>query len=112
MATRIGWGSRSIGVPARAVMVPLYALGAGLVLVDQLEHMAYYGRLGIALILLGGVVHVLDKMDRNNVTVHEKIDQSVGRVWDAGGRAERRRAEIAAAQPRELAVVRDLAPRR
>lgn len=47
------------------------------------------------------------------LTVIWKIDSCIGRVWDARGRAERRRAELeAASQPQQgLSVVRGVSPR-
>lgn len=49
-------------------------------------------------LLAGATAHILDKLER-----------CVGRVWDAGGRAERRRAEAEAQARREqFAVVRTM----
>lgn len=78
-----------------------YALSGGLLVLDQLVKQGDFGRLGIVLFLVGGVIHVLDKLDR-----------CVGKVWEAGGRAERRRRDAEAAAARDhLAVVRTMGPR-
>lgn len=41
-----------------------------------------------------------------------RIDACVGKVWAAGGRARERELRLDAAQPADLAAVRELAPRR
>jgi hypothetical protein len=56
----------------------------------------------IIVFLAGAVVHILDK-----------IDHSVRNVYDAGGRAERRKATMQAAIPApETASVHQMVPRR
>jgi hypothetical protein len=59
-----------------------------------------------------GLTGLLLFMVAATLTILHRIDRCVGRVWDAGGRAERRRAELEAATPAELAVVHDMVPRR
>jgi hypothetical protein len=55
----------------------------------------------IIVFLAGAVVHILDK-----------IDHSVRNVYDAGGRAERRKAALQAIPTPESAAVHQLVPRR
>lgn len=98
MAIRIRIGNAQLPIYAAS----WYALSGVLLVLDQVASRGYYGRLSIVVFLVGAVIHVLDKIDR-----------CVGKVWDAGGRAERRRAEAEAAaeQGPPLAVVRTMAPR-
>lgn len=62
---------------------------------------------GLIVFLVGAVVHILDKIDRHNDEMLDKIEHSVGDVWDAGERAGVRHEVLAAESP-PLAVVRDL----
>lgn len=97
VAKRLRFGNAQLPIYA----LTGYTLAVALMVVDQAATRGDFGRLGVVLFLAGAVIHILDKFDR-----------LVGQVWDAGGRAERRRAEVAAvAPPDELAAVRSIAPR-
>lgn len=90
-----------------------YALAGPLMFIEQVvtvHGVMLGGRLGVAALLTGGWIHLHDKANRNKAEMLQKIDQSVGNVWDAGERAGRRHAELEAAEP-TLAAVHDL-PRR
>jgi hypothetical protein len=102
--------------------VPIYAGSGVLMVVDQMTPDGNLGALGVFVLLAGGIFQVMGKVERNRACMLEeleqirvcllrKIDASVGKVWDAGGRAERRRAEVES-ESRPLAAVRDLEPRR
>lgn len=64
---------------------------------------------GVVVFLAGAVAHILDKQDRMNDALAEKIDHSVGDVWDAGERAGVRHAAL---EVPALSVVPDVVPRR
>lgn len=85
----------------QAAVQTLYVAAGVLVAVDWIVPDGDVGRIGLLVFMAAATLSIL-----------ARIDKSVGKVWDAGGRAERRRAELEASLPRELAVVRDLAPRR
>lgn len=83
--------------------VPVHSLScyvaAGLLTItDQLVPLGDFGRLGLGVLIVGGIIHLADKQDRNNKAVHDKIDRSVGKVWDAGGRAREREMRLEASQ--------------
>jgi hypothetical protein len=79
----------------------LYVASGVLVAVDWIVPEGDVGRIGLLVFMAAATMSIL-----------ARIDKCVGKVWDAGGRAERRRADLEASLPRELAVVHDLAPRR
>lgn len=85
----------------QAAVQTLYVAAGVLIAVDLALPGGQVGRLGLLVFMAAATLSIL-----------ARIDKSVGQVWDAGGRAERRRAELEASLPRDLAVVRDLAPRR
>lgn len=105
----------------RRTELPLFALG-GYVLSGPILFMAGVLDLSSAMraplliaaviaFLVGAVAHILDKIDRHDRAMVRKIDDSVGDVYDAGGKAKERQMNLAAANDRQLAVVRDLGPR-
>jgi hypothetical protein len=111
-----------ISLGSKRVVVPIYVLSGVLMIADHVALDESVGRLGVLSFLVGAHFQIMAKADRNRacmlaeleqikVCLLKKIDQSVGKVWDAGGRAERRRAEVES-ESRPLAAVRDLEPRR
>ncbi|MFC5268408.1 hypothetical protein ACFPJ1_40415 [Kribbella qitaiheensis] len=62
-------------------------------------------------LIAGGLVHLLDKSERHNAAMLEKIENSVGDVWDAGKRSGKRERALEDSVPPPLAVVHDLSPR-
>lgn len=95
----------------KRVVVPVYAVAGVVMAIDQMVPSGATGRLGLGTLVAGGILHILGRIKRNKAELMDKIDQSVGKVWDAGGRAERRRIELES-DSRPLAAVHDLAPRR
>jgi hypothetical protein len=100
----------------RKTALPLCALGgyvsSGVLLcVDLLVPLGDFGRIAIVAFLAGAVIHILDKIGRHSAALLEKINDSVGDVWEAGGRARERRLEFEASQPPPENVHR-LVPRR
>jgi hypothetical protein len=106
----------------KRVVVPIYVLSGVLMIADHISLDESVGRLGVLSFLIGANFQIMARLDRNRacmleeleqikVSLLRKIDASVGKVWDAGGRAERRRAEVES-ESRPLAAVRDLEPRR
>jgi hypothetical protein len=87
---------------------PILYLGGALDLSSTLRGPVMF--IAIIAFLTGAVVHILDKIGRLKEAVTEKIDDSVGGVYDAGERAGVRH-EVLAAESQPLAVVRDLSPR-
>ena len=85
----------------KAAVQTLYVAAGVLIVVDLAVPGGQVGRLGLLVFMAAATMSIM-----------ARIDKSVGKVWDAGGRAERRRADLEAAQPRDLAVVRDMVPRR
>jgi hypothetical protein len=85
----------------QAAVQTLYVAAGVLIVVDLAVPGGQVGRLGLLTFMAAATMSIL-----------ARIDKSVGKVWDAGGRAERRRADLEASLPRDIAVVRDLAPRR
>jgi hypothetical protein len=88
-----------------------YALAVVLLVIDQSVLYRGLGKIGLAVLITGALIHILDKQDRNRVALSDKMDRCVGKVWDAGGRARERQYELEQADRSELAVVRTLAPR-
>jgi len=105
------WGSRKVIVPLFAIAAGLEAVVVAGVLgiVDQAAPLDDIGRLGIFVFLIALGLTLNAKLDRNREQLKEKIDHSVGDVYDAGGRAMERRMKM---DSREAATVHRLAPRR
>jgi hypothetical protein len=80
-------------------------------IVDQVTSDGALGRLGLEVLIVGGILQVLGRIKRNKAELMDKIDQSVGKVWDAGERAGERRKGLEVESP-TLAAVHDLVPRR
>lgn len=108
MAHRIRWGSKP-------VVVPLYALAVGLVLVDWPLEITDCGRVGVVLFLVTLKIQndenkrqLAEKIDRKTERLDHKIDESVGAVWDAGGKASARQIAFEQETRAPLASVHSL----
>lgn len=112
MAKRIKLGRRT--------ELPLFAVGAyiswgPILCIGSVQDLGSTVRgplmfIAVIVFLVGAVVHILDAIDRHDRAVIEKIDDSVGDVYEAGAKAKQRQMDLAAAEP-QLAVVHDLSPR-
>lgn len=100
-----------ISLGCKRVVVPVYAVSGVVMIVDQMTPGGKLGLVGIFVCIGGGIIQVVGKLEQIRVCMLEKIDRSVGRVWDAGKRAGERRRDLEAAS-KPLAAVRDLVPRR
>jgi hypothetical protein len=90
-----------------------YAVSVGLLVADRGLSLGYLGRLAIVVCVFSAVIHILDRCRRDRAALVQKIDDSVGAVWDAGARHERRLVDLEMEAPTmELAAVHDLVPRR
>lgn len=49
---------------------------------------------GVVALIMAATATLLERIDRNRTQLLEKIDQSVGQVWDAGGRARERQLRL------------------
>jgi len=66
----------------------------------------------LSVLIVAAVLTVLERVDRANRQQLRKIDESVGQVWDAGGRARGRQMLLEqAAERAELAVVHEMTKR-
>lgn len=91
------------------MIVPLYVAAGLLGVADAVLPFKQFDRTGLYMLLLAVTAHILSRMDQRTDAVKKKIDHSVGDVYEAGSRSERRRIELEA-QP--TAKVRHLVPRR
>jgi hypothetical protein len=68
---------------------------------------------GIGLLIAAGITTVVEQLNRYHREQLEKIDQSVGKVYEAGGRATERRLALAASSRADAgaANVRRFVPR-
>lgn len=85
--------------------------GGGLLVVGIATPLGDLRAGGLGILLVAGVATLMERNDRNHRAQLEKIDASVGKVWDAGGRAERRRIDLEQSASGGLAVVREMPQR-
>lgn len=88
-----------------------YASSGLLLAIDWKMPFGDYGRIAIVAFIAGAVAHILDRIDQKTEVVEEKIDDSVGPVWDAGEKSGRRNQRLEASRPVTLAAVRELGRR-
>lgn len=114
VASKFRWGRKEVLIPLFTVSALLegVSLVGILGIVGQGLPLAHISRLGCYVFLVAAVLHINDRINCKAADLARKIDDSVGAVWDGGGRAEaRRRDAMAEAAKVKLALVRDMVPR-
>ena len=81
----------ALGRQARKpLIITGYVLSTALMGLDLAHPTSDMGRLGILVLIAAGIGHIIEVIERKTTLVQGKIDDSVGDVYDAGGRARER----------------------